>query len=176
MYLIFEGIESLGILRGVRNKNRGFPSGSVTKTSYSQCRGLKFHPCSGNQIPYYTTKNSHAVTKNPYAKKCSECHSQDQSFRMPQLRPGSHCSLTAINSKAHQYQTQLKKFFLLKDNCFTEFCCFSVKPQKISHGYTYILSLLNLPPISLPIPPLQVDTEPLFKFPEPYSKFPLSIY
>jgi len=36
---IFEGIESVGILRGVRNKNGVFPSGPVTKTSYSQCRG-----------------------------------------------------------------------------------------------------------------------------------------
>ena len=35
----------------------------------------------------------------------------------------------------------------------------------------YVPSLLNLPPISLPIPPLQVDTEPLFEFPESYSKF-----
>ena len=37
-------------------------------------------------------------------------------------------------------------------------------------------SLLNLPPISLPIPSLQVDTEPLFEFPEPYSKFWLVIH
>ena len=46
----------------------------------------------------------------------------------------------------------------------------------ISHRYTYIPSLLKLPPISLPIPPLWVDTEPLFEFPEPYSKFLLAIY
>ena len=31
----------------------------------------------------------------------------------------------------------------------------------ISHRYTFIPSLLNPPPISLPIPPLQVETEPL---------------
>ena len=42
--------------------------------------------------------------------------------------------------------------------------------------YTYIPSLLKLPPISLPIPPLWVDTEPLFEIPEPHSKFPLAIY
>ena len=42
--------------------------------------------------------------------------------------------------------------------------------------YTYIPSILNFLPISLPIPPLYVDTEPLFEFPEPYSKFPLSVY
>jgi len=46
----------------------------------------------------------------------------------------------------------------------------------ISCRYTYIPSLLNLPPISLSIPPLSVDTEPLFEFPEPYSKFLLAIY
>ena len=46
----------------------------------------------------------------------------------------------------------------------------------ISHRYMYISSVLNLPPISLPIPPLWVDTEPLFEFPEPYSKFPVAIY
>ena len=46
----------------------------------------------------------------------------------------------------------------------------------MNEPYTYIFSLLNLPPISFPIPPLQVDTEPLFEFPEPHSKFPLAIY
>ena len=66
--------------------------------------------------------------------------------------------------------------FSLKDSCFTEFCCFLSNLTWISHRYTYILSFLNLPSISLPIPPLQVDTEPLFEFPEPYSKFPLAIY
>ena len=44
-----------------------------------------------------------------------------------------------------------------------------------SHRYTYICSLLKLPPISLLIPPLKVDTEPLFEFPEPYSKFLLAL-
>ena len=33
----------------------------------------------------------------------------------------------------------------------------------------YIPTLLNLPPISLPIPPRYVETEPLFEFPETYS-------
>ena len=46
----------------------------------------------------------------------------------------------------------------------------------INHRYTYIPSLLNLLPISLPIPPLLVDTEPLFEFPESYGKFLLAIY
>ena len=46
----------------------------------------------------------------------------------------------------------------------------------ISHRYTYIPSLFNLSPISLPIPPLYVDTELLLEFPEPHSKFPMAIY
>jgi len=46
----------------------------------------------------------------------------------------------------------------------------------ISHRYRYIPSLLNLPPISLPIPLLKVDTESLFELSEPYSKLPLAIY
>ena len=37
----------------------------------------------------------------------------------------------------------------------------------ISHRYTYVPSLLNLPSISLPTLPLLVDTEPLCEFPEP---------
>ena len=46
--------------------------------------------------------------------------------------------------------------------------------HKGGHGYTYVPSLLKLPPISLPL--LEVDTEPLFEFPETYSKFPSAIY
>ena len=37
----------------------------------------------------------------------------------------------------------LVNFFLIEDNCFTEFCCFLS---------TYVLSLLKFPPISLHIP------------------------
>ena len=43
----------------------------------------------------------------------------------------------------------------------------------ISHRYTCIPSLLNLPPTSPPIPPIEVVTELRFDFPEPYSKFPI---
>ena len=43
----------------------------------------------------------------------------------------------------------------------------------LSHGYTYVPSLLNLPPTFQPIPLL---TEPWFGFPDSYSKFPLAIY
>ena len=65
---------------------------------------------------------------------------------------------------------------LLKDNCFTEFCCF-LSNININQPQVYIYPFpFNLPPTSLPIPPLQIDTEPLFEFPEPYSKFPLAIY
>ena len=46
----------------------------------------------------------------------------------------------------------------------------------ISHRYTYIPSLLNLPPICPHTPPFQADAEPLFEFPETYSKFPWAIY
>ena len=66
--------------------------------------------------------------------------------------------------------------FLLKDNCFTEFCCFLSNLKMNQPQCTYIPSILNLPPISLPISPLQVDTESLFEFLESYSKFPLAIY
>ena len=38
----------------------------------------------------------------------------------------------------------------MKDNCFTEFCCFLQTSTWISHRYTYIPSLLNLPPHLLP--------------------------
>ena len=42
-------------------------------------------------------------------------------------------------------------YFLLKGNCFTEFCCFCQTSTWITHRVTYIPALLNLPPISLPI-------------------------
>ena len=59
---------------------------------------------------------------------------------------------------------------------FQNFVVFCQTSTWIKHRYTYIPSLLNLPPISLPIPPLLVDTEPLFEFPESYGKFLLAIY
>ena len=39
-----------------------------------------------------------------------------------------------------------KFIFLLKDNCFTQFCCFLSNPSKNLPRYTYIPSLLTLPP------------------------------
>ena len=84
--------------------------------------------------------------------------------------------LKIVFIKSCQTQVFFIFIFLLKDNCFSEFCCFCQISTRISHRYTYISSPLNLLPISLPIPPLQVDTESLFEFPESYSKFPLAIY
>ena len=67
-------------------------------------------------------------------------------------------------------------FFNWRIIALQNFAVFCQTSTWISHGYTYIPSLLNLPPISLPILPLEVDTEPLSEFPEPYSKMPLAIY
>ena len=67
-------------------------------------------------------------------------------------------------------------FFYWRIIALQNFAVFCQTSTWINHKYTYIPSLLKLPPISLPTPPLQVDTELLFKFPEPYSKFPLANY
>ena len=67
-------------------------------------------------------------------------------------------------------------FFNWRITALQNFVVFCQTSTWISHRYTYIPSLFNLPPICLPIPPLQVDTEPLFEFPETYNKFPLAIY
>ena len=67
-------------------------------------------------------------------------------------------------------------FYYWRITALQNFVVFCQTSTWISHRYTYILSLLNLPPISRPIPSFQVDTEPLFEFPEPYSNFPLAIY
>ena len=45
-------------------------------------------------------------------------------------------------------------FFYWRIIALQNFVVFCQTPTWISHGYTYIPSLLNLPPISLPIPPL----------------------
>ena len=65
-------------------------------------------------------------------------------------------------------------YFLLKDNCFTEFCCFLSNLNMNPTIGTYIPFLLKLPPVSLPIPPLPTPSEGWYRaseFPEPYSKF-----
>ena len=67
-------------------------------------------------------------------------------------------------------------FFSWRIIALQNFVVFCETSTWISHMYTYIPSLLNLPPFSLPILPLYIDTEPLFEFPEPHSKFPLAVY
>ena len=67
-------------------------------------------------------------------------------------------------------------FFNLRIIALWNFVVFCQTSTWISHRYPCIPSLLNLPPISLPISPLEVDAERLFEFPKPYSKFPLAIY
>ena len=52
----------------INKMSRDFPGGSVVKTLNSQCRGLKFDPWSGNQIPYAVTKSLHGTLKIPHAK------------------------------------------------------------------------------------------------------------
>ena len=67
-------------------------------------------------------------------------------------------------------------FFLLKDNCFTEFCGFLSYINK-NQSSVYPSALPPKPPSHLPSHlTLQPVTEPLFEFPESYSKFPLAIY
>ena len=70
----------------------------------------------------------------------------------------------------------LNLFFDWRIIALQNFVVFCQTSTWISHRYTYISSLRNIPPISLPIPPLQVGTESLFEFPEPYSKLPLAIF
>ena len=55
----------------------------------------------------------------------------------------------------------------------TGFCC---TLTWIRHRYTYVPSLLNLPPTSHSILPLWVVIEHQCEFPKPYSKFPVDIY
>ena len=63
--------------------------------------------------------------------------------------------------------------FLLKDNCFTEYCCF-LSNLNMNQPEVYISPLTSEPPSHLP--PLEIDTEPLSEFSEPYREFPLAIY
>ena len=50
-------------------------------------------------------------------------------------------------------------FFYWRVIALQNFVVFCQTSTWVSDRYTYIPSLLNLPPISLPIPPLEVDTE-----------------
>ena len=65
-------------------------------------------------------------------------------------------------------------YFLLKYNCFTEFCCF-LSNLDMNQPSVYIYPRPFQPPSHLP-PHSTPQKEPLFEFPEPHSKFPLAIY
>jgi len=52
-------------LRGLKINQRDFSGGPMAKTPCSQCRGPRFNPWSGNEIPHAATKNLHASTKVP---------------------------------------------------------------------------------------------------------------
>ena len=56
--------------------------------------------------------------------------------------------------------------------CCVDFCHTSTW---ISHRYTFVPSLLNLPPTSNPIPPLSVVTKYQAEFPASYSNSPLAL-
>ena len=66
--------------------------------------------------------------------------------------------------------------FLLKDNCFTEFCCF-LSNLYMNQPQVYIYPLPFEPPSHLPphFTP-QIYIEPLSEFPDPQSKFSVAIY
>ena len=68
-------------------------------------------------------------------------------------------------------------FFFFNWRILSLQCCvgFCHTVMWISHRYTYVPSLLNLPPTSQPFPPLWVFTEDWFELPESYRRFPLAI-
>ena len=53
--------------------------------------------------------------------------------------------------------------FLLKDNCFTEFCCF-LSNLNMNQPQVYLYPLLSETPISLPIPPSRLIQSPSLSF------------
>ena len=61
----------LNTLKQQKSLSRDFPAGPVARTPHSQWRGPGIDPWSGNQIPYATTKSSHAATLD------SACHNED---------------------------------------------------------------------------------------------------
>ena len=54
--------------------------------------------------------------------------------------------------------------------------CFCHTTTWISHMYTYVLPLLNLPPTTAPIPPLKIVLEHQVELAVLYSSFPLTFY
>ena len=65
----------------LRKELGDFSGGLVPKTLWSQCRGARFHPWSGNWIPHSATKSVHASTKTLHMPQCRlkdpVCHNQD---------------------------------------------------------------------------------------------------
>ena len=61
-------------IRFLNLKKGDFPGGPVAKTLHNQCRGHRFNPWSGNEIP-------HAATESSQASNLRSC--------MPQLRPSA---------------------------------------------------------------------------------------
>ena len=120
----------------------------------------------------WTTGGTHSQWKKPTENLCKFISSN--LFQMETLLSPLYSFLQYMKSVLTKgwHFIYLFIYFLLKDN-FVVFCQTSTW---ISHRYTYVPSLLNLPPISLPMPPLKVDTEPFFEFPEPYNKFPFAMY
>ena len=64
---------------------RDFPGGPVTKTLRSQCRGPRFDPWLGNQIPHAATKDSRAATniKTPHAVSKTQCSKTNENKYKP---------------------------------------------------------------------------------------------
>ena len=59
---------------------------------------------------------------------------------------------------------KINLFFNWRVIAFQNFAVFCQTSTWISHGYTYILSLLNLLPISLPMPPFRLVQSPCLSF------------
>ena len=74
-----------------------FPGGPVAKTPQSQCRGSKFHPWSGNKIPYVSVKR----------------------FHMPQQRS----KILSIIAKTQR--SQINSFFFFKSQILSGILCSS---------------------------------------------------
>ena len=67
-------------------------------------------------------------------------------------------------------------FFYWRIIASQNFAVFCQTSTWISHKYTYIPSLLNLPPISLPSHPSRLIQSPCLSLQQPYSKFLSAIY
>ena len=67
----------LNILKQKKSLSRDFAAGPVARTPHSQCRRPGTDPWAGNQIPYATTKSSHAAALDSACQTKTEgpmCH------------------------------------------------------------------------------------------------------